>query len=246
MLRGFDGRRGAGRARRRASPSASTRPGEVIVAARARRSSRRTSVAHGQAATARRRQVRRRGASSACWPTATTSATTALGEAGPASGRTRSRRPPPGIVWCCRGRVHEELAAVGRAARAGRLRTWPSAEPSRRTSTARPAIELAAGHEGEYDAAAARSSTTNSTPREYELSVAQTVLQVHTPGRRPLQPADEPDRAAAAADRRGAARAAGARAGQQPRVRAAAQRRLRPAHQHPLAGRRPRTTWTNC
>src|SRR5690606_37924039 len=60
------------------------------------------------------------------------------------------------------------------------------------------------------------------------------------PRRRPLQPADGPGRAAAPADHRGAARAPGARAGQQPRLRPAAQRRPVAAHPHPHRPAHPR------
>lgn len=64
-------------------------------------------------------------------------------------------------------------------------------------------------------------------------------------GRRPLQPSDEPDRAATPPDHRGDPRAPGVGAGQQPRVRSAAQRRLRPACQHLRRSPRP-TISTNC
>ena len=110
-----------------------------------------------------------------------------------------------------------------------------------RTRLARPQdklgqaeIELSAGHTGEpalpgafvdYDLA----------PREYELSVVQTVLKVHTRVVGPLQRADAAARAAAPADHRGAARTAGARADQQPGVRPAPQRRSQAAD--PLAQR---------
>ena len=103
-------------------------------------------------------------------------------------------------------------------------------------------IELSAGHHGEAVLPGAFADY-ELTPREYELSVAQTVLKVHTPRRRPLQPADEPDPPAAAAHRPGAARAAGVRARQQPGLRAAPQHRLRPAHpdaQRPADPGRPR------
>ena len=76
-------------------------------------------------------------------------------------------------------------------------------------------------------------------PREYELSLTQTVLRVHS---RVADLYNDPmDQTAAAtpADHRGDPRAPGVGAGQQPGVRAAAQRRLRPAHQHLLRPAHP-------
>ncbi len=93
-------------------------------------------------------------------------------------------------------------------------------------------IDVASGHDGEprlpgtfvgYDA----------QPREYELSVAQTVLRVHSRVadlyNQPMNQIEHP----AAAHQRGPARAAGTRTGQQHRLRPAAQRRPLPAHPHP-------------
>jgi hypothetical protein len=99
-------------------------------------------------------------------------------------------------------------------------------------------IDLAAGHTGEpdiphtfvdYDAKPARVRTERRPDRA-----------AHPLARgRPLQPADEPDRAAVAAHGRGVEGAPGARAHQQPRVRAAQQLRVRPAAPAPRRRARP-------
>jgi len=71
-------------------------------------------------------------------------------------------------------------------------------------------------------------------PREYELSVAQTVLRVHSRVADLYKRPDESGAAAAQAHRRGVAGAAGKRDGQQPGVRAAEQRRRRAADPDPF------------
>ncbi len=121
-------------------------------------------------------------------------------------------------------------AVPGAAARTSRLFKKRVTLPQDKMGQA--AIELAAGHKGEPELPGTFVDY-ELKPREYELSVAQTVLNVHTRVDGSLQRSDESDGGAAAADHRGPARAAGVRADQQPGVRAAAQRGSQAAHPRP-------------
>ena len=109
---------------------------------------------------------------------------------------------------------------------------------SRRTSTVRPPSSWPPGHEGE-PALPGTFVDYELAPREYELSVAQTVLRVHSRVADLYnEPMNQIEQQLRLTDR-GAARAPGARADQQPRLRAAAQRRPQAAHPHPQRAAHP-------
>ena len=106
-------------------------------------------------------------------------------------------------------------------------------------------IELAAGHEGEHELPGTFVDY-ELAPREYELSVAQTVLQVHSRVADLYnQPMNQIEQQLRLTDR-GAAGAPGARAGQQPRLRPAPQRRAPTSASRPTPARPPPTTSTSC
>ena len=165
------------------------------------------------------------------WPTATTSATRRCSSRR-TTGSSPSRPSTACTVLVLPQQAFEEVVGQSEALRGARR---ASSGPSPRRPQNKPgeaAIELAAGHAGEPELPG--------TFVDYETGAARVRAERRPdraagahPGRGPLQPADEPDRAAAAADHRGAAGAPGARADQQPGVRAAAQRRPQAAHPHP-------------
>ncbi len=124
------------------------------------------------------------------------------------------------------------------------IRDFASLPLQRQNELGEAEIAMSAGHEGEHPAAHRVRRLRAQAARVRALHRADRAPRP-LPGRGPVQPADEPDRAAAQAHRGGAARAPGARADQQPRVRPALQLRLQPAHPDPLRPghpRRPRRT----
>ena len=113
----------------------------------------------------------------------------------------RARGPAPSSR--SRGRSSTTLMAARSRPAGGDAGTWPSgasASAPRWTSTASTRSRSEAGHHGEpvlpetfvdYD----------EEPREYPLSVVQTIVRVHTRVERPLQQPDRPARGAAPPER---------------------------------------------
>ena len=137
-------------------------------------------IAHGKVEQDRHRRVRRPSSASGCWPTATTSATQAAARVGgqwefTAQGRDRRHRADP-----VRSDDFEELRRPARRRLREHLRGFAGQRRAgARTSYGEAAIELPSGHSGE-PVLPGTFVDYELRPREYELSVAQTVLRVHS------------------------------------------------------------------
>ena len=246
LLRGFGDDGGAGRPWPGGSSSGSTSRGEAIVrggrAGRASSSSSPTARSPSCGAGKYGDEPCARG----CSPTATTSA---IGRwPTPTTGGTftaEGRHPLHGAGPAAGRRSTTLDRAVAGAARARRRRYRAGSPSRRRTSTARRRSRWPPGHRGE-PVLPGTFVDYELSPREYELSVAQTVLRVHTRVadlyNEPMDQTEQQLRLTIEALRE----RAGARAGQQPRLRAAAQRRPQASGSTPAPGRPPRTTWTSC
>ena len=182
LLRDFERRGGADRARPTAAGSASSRAGEVLVAASGSpadevypasptaRSSRSAPGTYGDETPC-----------SACSPTATYFGDQALLDRGRHRGSTPPRAADRGHACSTLSRADFEPSLPSAPAAARPPRSGALASRAQRSQQVRRGGDRARRPATRASPTCpAPSSTTRPSPREYELSVAQTVLRVHT------------------------------------------------------------------